>query len=333
MAKQNRSARVVPENINEEYYQINAEIMASFPRYRPPVDLFFFKEDIAVLAPFSRKGARLTNEQVEEVNRLCEEGNLFVSRSDHHIYSKHIVKQLDLVLQDHNLKEAEIVNICIEALKMRFNDFYQQPVKSLFDVLYNDILVVTEYLHGDKKRINAFMRRLSDESDPASRAINTFSAGIWLWFKTAAETPRKELDAIATGLLLHDVGMSKMPQFLIFRQGPLKPDEKEKILQHPLLSAKILQKMDMVAAGVLRPCLEHQERLDGSGYPQKLKGEQISALGRLSAVADSFSAMITRRPYAPAKTPAEAANELSLDPRYDATYARPLVGAYATGHF
>lgn len=326
-------SRVVPENINEEYYQINAEIMASFPRYRPPVDLFFFNEDIAVLAPFSRKGARLTNEQVEEVNRLCEEGNLFVSRSDHHIYSKHIVKQLDLVLQDHNLKEAEIVNICIEALKMRFNDFYQQPVKAMFDVLHNDILVVTEYLHEDPKRVNAFMRRLNDESDPASRAVATMSVGVWLWFKTTSETPRKELDALATGLMAHDMGMSKVPQFLLTRKGPLKPEEKEKIVQHPLVGAKIMQKMDMVANGVLRPCLEHQERMDGSGYPQHLKGDQISAIGRLSAAADSFSAMITNRPYAQAKTPKEAANELSADPRYDASYGRHLVGAYATGHF
>ena len=94
-----------PQNIDEEYYQISAEILSSFPKYRPPVDLFRFREDILVLAPYCRKEMRLTNEQVEEVAALCAEGNLFVSRSDHHIYSRHIVKQLDLVLQDSNLKD------------------------------------------------------------------------------------------------------------------------------------------------------------------------------------------------------------------------------------
>ena len=88
----------VPQNINEEYYQISSEILSSFPKYRPPVDLFSFREDIAVLAPYCRKGDRLSNAQVEEVAQLCADGMLFVSRSDHPIYSRHIVKQLDLVL-------------------------------------------------------------------------------------------------------------------------------------------------------------------------------------------------------------------------------------------
>ena len=103
MAEQARNAKGVPQNINEEYYQISKEILSSFPKYRPPVDLFSFRDDIMVLAPYCKKETRLTNEQIEEVARLCDEGDLFVARSDHHIYSRHIVKQLDLVLQDKNL--------------------------------------------------------------------------------------------------------------------------------------------------------------------------------------------------------------------------------------
>lgn len=325
--------RAVPENINEEYYQISAEILSSFPKYRPPVDLFFFREDIAVLAPFTRKGARLSNEQVEEVARLCDDGNLFVSRSDHHIYSEHIVKQLDLVLQDNNLKESEIVNICCQALLNRYEAFYQQPVKPVFDALHKDILVVTEYLFDDSSRINAFMRRLSQESTPQHHALNTLATGLWLWTKQATEIQRKSLDAMAIGFITHDIGMSKMPSFLLGRKGPLKNEEKEKIWMHPLMGAKIMQKMELGSNEVLQACFEHQERLDGSGYPQHIKGAQMHLAGRICAVADSFAAMTTNRPYAPAKEYLAAANELAADPRYDASLARLLVGAYATGKF
>lgn len=327
------SKRAVPENINEEYYQISAEILSSFPKYRPPVDLFFFKEDIAVLAPFSRKGARLTNEQVEEVARLCDDGNLFVSRSDHHIYSEHIVKQLDLVLQDSNLKESEIVNICRQALLNRYDAFYQQPVKAVFDALHKDVQIVIEYLFADKTRINAFMRRLSSENTPAHHAVNTMTVGLWLWLKHANEIQRKTLENLALGFITHDIGMSKMPPFLLNRNGPLKNEEKEKILLHPLQGAKIMQKMELGINEVLQACFEHQERLDGSGYPQRVKGDQIHPIGRICAVADSFSAMITNRPYAKAKEPLTAANELATDPRYDASLARQLVAAYATNQF
>lgn len=326
-------ANRVPENINEEYYQISSEILASFPKYRPPVDLFYFKEDIAVLSPFSRKGARLSNEQVEEAARLCDEGMLFVSRSDHHIYSQHMVKQLDLVLQDQNLKEAEIVNICIQALKNRYNAFAQQPVKAVFDQLYNDILVVTEYISRDKTHINGFMRHLSTDNDPASHAVNTMSVGLWLWLKTTEDSQRKKLDNVATGLLTHDVGMSKLPQFILTRSGPLKSEEREKVSLHPLQSAKIMQKLEMLSPEVVQACFEHHERMDGSGYPQKIKAEQLKTISRIAAVADSFSAMISERPWKAAKTPLEAANELASDNRYDTKLGRYLVAAYTTGRF
>lgn len=333
MKDKKRSSRAVPENINEEYYQINSEIMGSFPKYRPPVDLFVFREDIAVLTPFSRKGARLTNEQVEEVARLCDEGMLFVSRSDHPIYSQHIVKQLDLVLQDNNLKESEIVQICLAALQMRFQEFYEQPVKAVFDALQRDALVVTEFISGDKTRAGAFMRHLFKEYNQTNHAVNTMIIGLWLWLKAKPDLSRKELDNAAIGLLAHDVGMGKMPQFLLTRPGPLKGDEKEKILHHAMHSAKIMQKMDLVEPSILQACFQHHERLDGSGYPQRLKGEQINLAARIAAIADSFAAMIVDRPYAKAQEPLAAANTLSMEPGYDGPLARLLVGAYATSKF
>ena len=319
----------VPGDINEEYYQISAEIMASFPRYRPPVDLFVFREDIAVLAPYSRKGTRLSNEQVEEVTELCASGNLFVSRSDHHIYSRHIVRQLDLVLQDHNLKEAEIANICIHALYLRYAEFYEQPVKAVFDPLYRDVMVVTEYLAKDPQRINAFMRRLFRRYEPAKHAVNTMIVGLWLWLRNAGDFQRKNLDRMALALLVHDIGMSKVPPFILTKKGSLKPEEREKILPHSLLSVKIMQKMEVVFDDLLQICFEHHERLDGSGYPQRIKGGQIPATAALAAVADSFAAMITDRSYAPAKEPKVAAQELAADQRYNVSVARLLLAAFA----
>ena len=319
----------VPGDINEEYYQISAEIMASFPRYRPPVDLFVFREDIAVLAPYSRKGTRLSNEQVEEVTELCASGNLFVSRSDHHIYSRHIVRQLDLVLQDHNLKEAEIANICIHALYLRYAEFYEQPVKAVFDPLYRDVMVVTEYLAKDPQRINAFMRRLFRRYEPAKHAVNTMIVGLWLWLRNAGDFQRKNLDRMALALLVHDIGMSKVPPFILTKKGSLKPEEREKILPHSLLSVKIMQKMEVVFDDLLQICFEHHERLDGSGYPQRIKGGQIPATAALAAVADSFAAMITERSYAPAKEPKVAAQELATDQRYNVSVARLLLAAFA----
>ncbi len=324
----------VPDNINEEYYQISQEILSSFPKYRPPVDLFRFREDILTLAPYSRKGQRLTNEQVEEVQTLCDSGALFVSRSDHPIYSQHIVKQLDLVLQDANLKESEIADICTRALIMRYDDFTQQPVKAVFELLYRDVMVFTELLWQDKHRIKYFVRRIFREHSPATHAFNSMAVGLWLWIYTSGEYRRRDLDRACLALLLHDIGMSKVPQFITAKNSGLKGEERDKVIMHPLIGYKIMQKLNLAFDELSHAIMEHHERLDGSGYPQRLKEEQISRIGRIAALADSFSAMICTRPYAPSKEPAAAAQELAAARTiYDPKLTTTLASAFATDTF
>lgn len=323
-------------NISEEYYQISQAILGSFPKYRPPLDLFRLREDIGQLQLFIRKGERLSNEQVEELQALCEEGNLFVSRVDHPVYSQHIIKQLDLVLVDQNLKPSEVADISLRALGLRLADFLDQPVKPVFDPLYTDMQVVTEYIWQDRHRLKLFMRRLHcGEYSPINQALNTVITGLWLLDATQKDDlRRKEFDHAALALLLHDVGMAKVPVFITGKTTPLKPDEKDKIPTHPLVGMKVLQKLDLVFEEMKNIVLEHHERIDGSGYPQKLKGDQISRLGRLAAVADSFAAMIQKRPYSEAKSPTDAARELAGDKaRYDQRFTVPLMTAYVTGVF
>ncbi len=324
----------IPDGIQEEYYQIALPILESFPKYRPPVDLFEFKDSVGRLQPLYRKGARLSNEQVEATHKLCEQGNLFVSREDHPVYSKHIVKQLDLVLVDQNLKEGEIADVITLALGIRVSDFAEQPVMPVFQKLYQDVMVLTEYLFLDRHRIKLFMRRLSREHTLAAHSMNTLAVGLWLFFAVRNEYRRRDLDRAALSLLLHDIGMAKIPPFILTKPTPLKLDEKDKITPHPLLGAKILHKIGIAFEEMRQATLEHHERLDGSGYPQKLKGEGISKFGRLVAVADSFSAMITKRIHAPALEFLEAAKRLAEDKkRYDERYTGMLYHAFMTDAF
>ena len=324
----------VPGNIFEEYYQINEAILDSFPKYRPPLDLFVFKEDIAILQTLARKGERLTNEQVDRIHELCSEGDLFVSRADHAVYSKHIIKQLDLILVDPNLKEGEICDICIMALEHRLSAFFEQPVKGAFDPLHDDLLVVTEYLWNDPHRLKLFMRRLHrGDHNLAMHSINVMIIGLWLFaLPKNDDMQRKRFDQAALALLLHDMGMIKVPVFITSKTAPLKREEREKILPHTVLGYKIADKLDLTFPFMNQAILEHHERLDGSGYPQKSK--QISRFGLLTAVADAFSSMLQKRPYADAKTPLQAARELSDEKsRFDINLSSKLLAAYAASVF
>jgi HD-GYP domain-containing protein (c-di-GMP phosphodiesterase class II) len=139
---------------------------------------------------------------------------------------------------------------------------------------------------------------------------------------------------MALGLLLHDVAMNKVPAFILNKNTPLKQDEKDKIPPHVLGGMQIAQKMELVEEEVRAACLEHHERLDGSGYPQRMKGTQISSMGAMAAVADSFSAMLQKRVYAEAKTPAAAAGELvNAAHLYEKRFSAALQAAFVAGAF
>jgi HD-GYP domain-containing protein (c-di-GMP phosphodiesterase class II) len=320
--------------VAEEYYQISESILDSFPKYRLPLDLFVLDEKVAQLLTYSRKDTRLSNEQVEAMHALCAEGNLFVSRKDHPVYSQHIIKQLDLVLVDRNLKEAEVADICIRALDLRLTEFFEQPVKTLFEQAHRDVLVLTEYLWADMHRLRPFLRRLHTGKHTLSRhCINTMSVGLWLFVQPAGdELKRRDLDQAALALLMHDVGMAKVPSFILSKTTPLKPEEKEKIPPHTVTGYKLMHKLDQSFDLMRQATMEHHERLDASGYPQHSRN--AGSFGRLTAVADAFSAMIQERVYAEAREPVAAARELAdAKTRFDLAFSGKILASLVNDSF
>jgi HD-GYP domain-containing protein (c-di-GMP phosphodiesterase class II) len=100
--------------------------------------------------------------------------------------------------------------------------------------------------------------------------------------------------------LLHDVGKIGVPDSILNKPSKLTDEEFEVIKQHPTLGKNILEHMSSIK-DVLEYVEYHQERFDGKGYPEGLKGEEIPLGARIVSVADAFHAMTSSRPYR--KTP------------------------------
>jgi diguanylate cyclase (GGDEF)-like protein len=108
--------------------------------------------------------------------------------------------------------------------------------------------------------------------------------------------------------LLHDVGKIGVSEEILVKEGPLTPSEWEEIRRHPEMGHRMLSGSRL---DVLRPwVLHHHERLDGTGYPQGLAGEEIPYEARILAVADAYDAMVHDRPYRSAISREEALAEL-----------------------
>jgi hypothetical protein len=110
----------------------------------------------------------------------------------------------------------------------------------------------------------------------------------------------EELEAIEIGALLHDIGKIGIPGHVLRKPGKLDTDEWELIKQHPVISDYILSELDLHP--FVRQCARSShERLDGAGYPDGLRGEEIPLPARIVLVADALDALTSTRPYRPAR--------------------------------
>jgi putative nucleotidyltransferase with HDIG domain len=109
---------------------------------------------------------------------------------------------------------------------------------------------------------------------------------------------------------LHDIGKIGVPEKILLKEGLLTQGEYLVMKTHPEKSAEILSPVPNLK-DVILAVRHHHERFDGKGYPDGLSGFGIPVLGRLLAVCDAFSAMITERPYRPAISTAKARQELT----------------------
>jgi len=110
--------------------------------------------------------------------------------------------------------------------------------------------------------------------------------------------------------LLHDLGKAALPIELLHKPEKLSDDEFSIIRQHPVEGLRILQHCGIDGA-ILDVCLNHHARADGSGYPNKFKGNEISLLAKMAAVCDVYDAISSGRPYKTAWDPAESMRKMA----------------------
>ncbi len=109
--------------------------------------------------------------------------------------------------------------------------------------------------------------------------------------------------------VLHDIGKIGVSAGILNKSGKLTDQEYEEIKKHPEISYNILKNVEFLNRG-LKAILEHHEKYNGSGYPNNLKGEEISLLGRILCIADAFDAMTSNRTYRKSMSMEVAVNEI-----------------------
>lgn len=160
-------------------------------------------------------------------------------------------------------------------------------VMSSINTLISVINAKDKYTYGHVERVVRYVELLADK----------------------LELPEETKHTLVYGAYIHDIGKINIPEYVLNKKMPLTDDEWKLIKQHPNIGVEVISKVESLSSVV--PLIKHHhERFDGTGYPDRLKGENIPYLARILTIADSFDAMTFSRTYKKAMTYKEAIVEI-----------------------
>jgi len=185
---------------------------------------------------------------------------------------KYLADTLDRKIMDLEQSNTEI-NRLYELMR---NDFNEEVAgsKSLMVSLANVIEARDSYTDGHTRRVSMIATSLG----------NAFGL------------PQEDIETLELVGVIHDIGKVSISDNILNKPGKLTAEEFSMIKQHPIIGEKICRSLNLLGPS-LDPILHHHEKLDGSGYPDGLKNDEIDTVTRIITVADIFDALYSERPY------------------------------------
>jgi HD-GYP domain-containing protein (c-di-GMP phosphodiesterase class II) len=251
------------------------------------------------------------------------------------LFAGHISRPIQLLAQgarrvaggDYGTRVPVRANNEVGLLAESFNHMGEEIQKAIEQI--------RQAAHRNKELFMGSIRMLAnaiDEKDPYTRGHSERVAFYSSLIAKHLGMTEEEVERVHLSGIIHDVGKIGIEDKILRKPAALTEEEYEIMKQHPRKGEKILDAVpllkQMAGAGLM-----HHENVDGSGYPDGLKGDQIPLLGRIVSVADAFDAMTTDRPYSKAMTFEAALSRLRFlaGKKFDGTCVEAIEKAAATG--
>jgi len=272
-------------------------------------------DEFAVILPsYSSQEAA---EIAEEIRSQVEKTQFY---KEDHLPNNKITLSLGVAAYPENAKtQSELINAADEALyKAKYMD--KNKVKLYFSVLDD----IKTKLHESENELTRSLRTFLSIINARDRYTYGHSERVMEYavkIANAMQFNEEEKNALKYGAFLHDIGKIEIDREILNKPGKLSDHEIVIMKQHPLYGAAMIKPITFLSDCV-DTILYHHENLDGSGYPEGLKGEEIPLGARILRVIDSYDAMVTDRPYRSGMSTDEALAELK---KYSGKYYDPEI--------
>jgi HD-GYP domain-containing protein (c-di-GMP phosphodiesterase class II) len=193
----------------------------------------------------------------------------------------------DVLCDETRFKAKEILQNEVQRYT-RFKSINTDDIQGIVNV------ILDETLNSKAELINLKDLKIKDEYT-FSHCVNVCMLSIFLAIKAGLD--RDKIQSLGTGCLLHDLGKILIPTEMLQKPEKLTDDEFEEMKNHPVYGYEAINNELNINATSKVVVLLHHERIDGTGYPLGLKGDETPFLSRIVAVADAFDAMMSNRVY------------------------------------
>ena len=290
---------VALSNTGEELICSRAGFLPVPLRHIPPQSLADLQVYLANNGTYSLYRAVDIHFTSRDAQRLLAGGvdYVYVSVRDHQAYYRTIEENITKIVRDPDIQQEKRAEILYStSLELANQLLHKPPQQEEIYRTQNIAHATVELVMSDSGAFANLFEVSNHDFYTATHMVNVCTTCLSVAHQIGL-CDKDVLPDLGTGALLHDIGKIFIPGDLLNTPERLTDEQFELLRSHVLRGREHLQKVADLSPEAIAVVSEHHERMDGSGYPRGLKGDEISVLGRLAAIADTFEAMTSVRPY------------------------------------
>ncbi|MFQ6112003.1 MAG: HD-GYP domain-containing protein [Nitrospinota bacterium] len=259
-------------------------------------DLYLFDRERGELIPYMDTGLNFSRRMKEE---LLEQGIeiLYVPTRDGKALDDYVESRLPRVLKSNIPSDRKLELVYNSAKSIMEETFAGYSDEKNIQRAKKIVSGIVDLFITEKEALKSIISLTIHDYYTYAHSLHVCLYGTATALRVYPRKRRDKIKRISFGLLMHDIGKTKVDPAILKKPGTLTEEEWREIRKHPWWGYRILEDMRELTPDVAKIVLHHHERVNGSGYPSGLKGFEMGMPARICAFADVFDAMTTNRPF------------------------------------
>ncbi len=254
------------------------------------------------------KGEAVFGENISRMLWKKNISNLFIKKEDLHTYNEYLENNFHEIITDTRIPTEERSKIIHSAATNLVKDLFNDPRAGNIERTKTFAYNMVDYILQEGRAARSLLQIAMHEHYTYTHSVNVAAMGTL--FAKELGFKDEDLKHFCSGILLHDIGKTRISTDIINKEDKLTKEEFDEIKKHPEMGSEILKESGDRLTEEHLITLQHHENYDGTGYPHGLKGDEILRCGKIARIIDVYDALTTERPYSKTMRPFAALVEM-----------------------